>query len=103
MSRVWTAHLVKSYGTAEEDDRWTCPRCRQWWTEEDYRAKIAGLYLGVATALTASDMRKAHRVPEGSTRGWSAKGHVRKRGRDEQGRTLYDVADTLGMRDGGAA
>lgn len=95
--------LVKSYGGSEDDDRWTCPKCRQWWTEADYRTKVDGIYLGVADALTASQMQRAHRIPEGSTRAWAAKGEVRRRGRDDQGRTLYDVTDTLRMRDGKAS
>lgn len=93
------ADLRKNYGTAEDDDRWTCPRCHQWWTETDYRAKIAGVYVGIAPALTASQIRETYRVPEGSTRGWATRGRVTKRGRDHHGRQLYDVAEVLACRD----
>lgn len=97
--------LVKHYGDTEADDRWTCPRCGQWWTERDYRAKVAGTYVAVADALTASQIAATYRVPEGSVRSWAVlrpgeeRPRVRKRGRDQHGIQLYDVADVLAMRD----
>lgn len=93
------ARLRKDYGATDDDDRWTCPRCKQWWTEHDYRVKIAGTYIAVAEALTASQIREQYRVPEGSTRGWATKGLVHKRGRDDAGRQLYDVAEVIACRD----
>ena len=91
------ADLAKSYGTDEADDRWTCPKCLAWWTERDYRAK--GTYVAVASALTASQIRETYRVPEGTTRSWAQRGRVAKRGKDQQGRMLYDVAHVLACRD----
>lgn len=93
------ARLRKDYGPAETEDRWTCRRCRQWWTEGDYRAKVSGTYVAVASALTASQISGEYRIPEGSVRGWATKGDVRKRGRDGNGRQLYDVEDVLACRD----
>jgi predicted RNA-binding Zn-ribbon protein involved in translation (DUF1610 family) len=93
------ARLRKDYGTTEDDDRWTCPRCRQWWTEVDYRAKVAGTYVAVSPTLTASQISAEYRVPEGSIRAWATKGEVHKRGRDDSGRQLYDVEDVLACRD----
>ncbi len=93
------ADLAKSYGTDEADDRWTCPKCLAWWTERDYRAKVTGTYVAVASALTASQIRETYRVPEGTTRSWAQRGRVAKRGKDQQGRMLYDVAHVLACRD----
>jgi transposase-like protein len=95
--------LRKDYGASDEDDRWTCPRCQQWWSEEDYRAKVAGTYVAVASALTASQIREQYRVPEATIRKWAERGKVKRRGRDQHGRQLYDVADVLARRDGVAA
>lgn len=93
------ARLRKDYGTTEDGDRWTCPRCHQWWTEHDYRAKVSGTYIAVSPVLTASQISAQYRVPEGSVRGWATRGDVRKRGRDESGRQLYLVEDVLACRD----
>ena len=91
--------LFKEYADTEKDDRWTCPKCHEWWTEIDYRAKVEGVYMGVAPSLTASQIREQYRVPEGSTRGWATKGRVTKRGTDAAGRLLYSVEDVLACRD----
>lgn len=83
------------------EDRWVCPRkdCGQWWTEHDYRVKVEGTYVQVADKLTASQIRQAYRVPEGTVRQWAVRGHVTKHGKDQQGRQLYDVAQVVAMRD----
>lgn len=93
------ARLRKDYAETEDADRWTCPRCKQWWTETDYRAKVSGTYVAVSPTLTASQISAEYRVPEGSIRGWATKGDVRKRGRDDSGRQLYEVEDVLACRD----
>lgn len=82
-------------------DHWFCPReeCGHWWTEEDYRTKVDGIYVQKADRLTASQIAQAYRVPEGSVRGWASKGLVRRRGHNQHGLVLYDVADALVMRD----
>lgn len=103
------ARLVKSYGEDHGDDRWTCPRCKQWWSEADYRAKVDGIYVQHADRLTASQIEATYRVPEGTVRRWANAWNdrgttrlpkVRKRGKDGQGRQLYDVGDVLATRDG---
>lgn len=101
--------LEKSWGAAENDDRWTCPRCQQWWTEKDYWSKVDGTYLAVAAALTASQIQEQYRVPESTVRRWASgwrdrhgNDHepvVRRRGYDGQRRQLYDVGDVLARRD----
>ena len=96
------AKLEHVHGDTETEDAWCCPRkaCGQTWTEAEYRNRVEGAYLQLADRLTASQIRETYRVPEGSTRGWATKDRVRKRGRDAQGRQLYDVADVLACRDG---
>lgn len=94
------AHLVKDYGeTVNDDVKWTCPKCGEWWDEQTYRSKVAAVYMTKADALTASQIATTYRVPEGTVRQWAARGHVRRRGYDGQRRQLYDVADTLAKRD----
>lgn len=106
------ASLEKRFGDDEDHDRWECPRCRQWWTEGDYRLKVSGIYAGVAEALTADQIERAYRVPASTVRrwasGWTSHGvwHepvVARRGRDGDGRQLYDVADVKRFRDESAA
>jgi hypothetical protein len=97
------ARLVKSW---DEDpngdlDHWFCPRddCLHWWSEKDYRTKVEGTYVQAADRLTASQIAATYRVPEGTIRQWANRGKVAKRGRDESGRMLYDVADVITARD----
>lgn len=90
-------------------DRWTCPRCAAAYTEHDYRTKVNAVYVMHAEALPASEITKAYRVPEGTLRRWASevdadgKPRVRKRGRDQYGRLMYDVADVKRARDRRAA
>jgi hypothetical protein len=93
--------LVKVYGDQAKDDRWTCPgrNCRAWYTDHDYRARVTDDYRANADKLTAPDIEAQYRVPAGTLRQWASRGHVRKRGRDDSGRMLYDVRDTLTMRE----
>lgn len=97
------ARVVKSYGKSADDDKWTCPKCREWWTEDDYRAKVGGIYLGVASALTDTDMQRRTRVAAATVRQWATRGKVARRGRSPDGRQLYDVQDVIRVRDGDAA
>jgi transposase-like protein len=91
--------LVKHYGPDSDQDYWTCPKCEEWWSDQDYRSKVAATYELLAPALPASAIRRVYHIPEGSTRGWAAKDQVRKRGKDSTGRVLYDVSDVLSRRD----
>lgn len=95
------ANLVKVYGETDDGDRWTCPRCKQWWTEDDYRAKVEGIYVQQADRLTASQIAVTYRVPEGTVRRWASGNDatVRTRGKDRNGRQLYDVDDVVTRRD----
>lgn len=94
--------LIKRY---EDDDptgasdRWTCRDCGSWWSEADYRLRVAARYLEHATALTASQIETEYRVPQGTLRRWVLEKRVKQAGRDESGRVLYRVADVRDMRD----
>lgn len=52
-----------------------------------------------ADKLTATDMEAEYRVRPSTLRKWVERGKVRKRGKDQSGRWLYDVADTLNARE----
>lgn len=93
--------LELHHGLTEKDDRWRCPSpaCEGEWTQGEYDQHVYRRYLDRAEHLTAPQILAQYRVPEGSVRGWAARGEVRKRGRDQSGRQLYDVADTLACRD----
>jgi hypothetical protein len=94
--------LVKHY--VDEDptgasDHWTCPECDSRWSEADYRLRVGANYLASAAVLTADQMRDQYRIPPGTLRRWVAEGKVKRRGRDDHGRQMYDVADALMLRD----
>lgn len=95
------AALVKQYGTQDADDRWCCPKrdCSASYTEDAYRNKVEGTYVHVADRLTASQIHQAYRVPPGTVMKWAQRDQVRRRGKDESGRQLYDVSDVKAMRD----
>jgi hypothetical protein len=88
-------------------DTWRCPVNRDHrFTEAEYRLRVSDDFLANSDRLTAPDMERQYRVPAGSVRGWASqtavdgRARVRKRGRDDSGRQLYDVADVLAVRDG---
>lgn len=94
------AQLVKHHGHTALGDHWRCPKCAQQWSDQDYRIKVDGIYLGVADRLTASQIAEQYRVTEPTIRKWAEREKVRRRGKDDRGRVLYDVADVLACRDG---
>lgn len=81
-------------------DLWVCPtsECRQTWTVTEYRDRIEGVYVEQAAWLPARQLAARLRVPEGSIRGWSSLGHVRRR-KAGQGLTEYNVSDAERQRD----
>lgn len=87
---------TREHDTSGARDTWQCPRDEDhWWSEADYRMRVSDQYLANARRLTAEQMETQHGVKAGSVRGWASKGLVAKRGKDQRGRTLYDVDDTL--------
>lgn len=88
-------------------DRWQCPDVKgHRWTDAEYRMRVGADYLEHADKLTARQMAEQYDVKEGSVRGWAAKETedgeplVRKRGKDHNGLTLYDVADVRAVKEG---
>lgn len=59
----------------EREDRWTCPRCRQESTEEQYRFALRADFIENATDLNADDMAVRTEVPASTIRRWA---HVRR-------------------------
>lgn len=85
-----------------EYDAWWCYRCGAEYAPADYKAKVDLLAPLVADRLTSTQMAEVYRVNRMTLNRWVRKGKVRRRGRNEQGHVLYDVADALAMRDGDA-
>lgn len=87
-----------------DSDLWVCPTCENVWDLEEYDKYVAREFQARAPRLTASQIHDQYRVPEGTLRrwanGWNGRDPiVRKRGKNAQGRQLYDVADVLAARD----
>ena len=94
--------LIKHYVDHDPtgaSDWWGCPACCARWEEAQYRYRIGTRYLEHAKQLTAAQIAVTYRVPEGTIRGWASLGKIKRRGRDESGRQLYDVDDVLTLRD----
>lgn len=94
--------LVKKYATWDTtgaSDTWRCPRVPDHvWSEADYRLRVADEYLGNAVALTTDNLRQLDSdIKPGTVRRWASGDtpKVRRHGRDEQGRQLYNVDDVL--------
>lgn len=91
--------LVKVWGTTVAEDHWRCKPCEDTLTPERYRLAVRSAYLANADRLTATDMLEAYRIKAGTLMVWAQRGKVRKRGKDDSGRRLYDVADAVKARD----
>lgn len=94
-----STNLEKVWGDSEATDRWVCRTCDEWSGPESYRLAMRADYLRHAVSLKAADMLEEYRIKPGTLTGWASKGLVRKCGRDELGRLLYNVADALAQRD----
>ena len=87
-----TKHYVEHDRTGASD-WWGCVAVREHsWPDYVYRKWVADVYLEQADRLTASQIASQYGIPAGSVRGWASLGRVDKRGKDEQGRQMYDVA-----------
>lgn len=88
--------LVKHYVNHDvtgASDWWGCVLVTEHsWLDWTYRRWVTDVWLEQQKALTASDIAKVYGIPAGSVRGWASLGRVDKRGKDEQGRQMYDVA-----------
>lgn len=97
--------LVKLWREAKEYDQWECrdDECDDFKkpvSAERYKNALRSGHLALADRLNASDMLEAYRIKVGTLQGWASKGLVKKRGKDHNGRVLYDVEQAKAMRDG---
>lgn len=76
-------------------DDWHCRTCHRVATEAEYRFAVGVAYRAHAPHLTAADLAERIGVKASMIRVWGSRGLVRKRGKDGNGITLYDVADAL--------
>jgi hypothetical protein len=110
--------LERQYAPGQEDDthdEWKCPTkaCGKNYEPDEYGRTVYVDYLSNADRLTAAQMLAQYRVAEGTLRRWANgwtdrygiwhEPTVRKHGYDGERRQLYNVADTLQMRDNPAA
>lgn len=77
-------------------DRWTCTGCPRVYDRDDYDELVARDALDNAIALPVVLLLERFAVTVGQVRMWANRGKVRRHGRDEYGRMLYDVADVAG-------
>lgn len=99
--------LTLAYGQRVIDDRWRCQnrRCDVGeYTTTQYRGWVEDDAIHQADRLTAADMARRFRdeddrplVKAGEVRVWGSREKVKKRGRDGQGMTLYDVRDVAAL------
>ena len=87
--------LIKRYVDHDKtgaSDWWGCPlEETHWWVDSDYRMRVDAAYLTNSTRLTGPQIAETFGIPAGSVRSWAAQGRVDKRGKDHEGRQLYDV------------
>lgn len=88
-----TRPMVKIPGEKGEADTWHCRRCWRSATEDQYRFAVGVAYRAHSDRLTAAELGEKIGVKPSIIRVWGSRGLVRKRGRDHNGITLYDVAD----------
>lgn len=95
-------------------DTWHCPdEPEHWWSEKDYRDRVASDYLEHATALTAADLSARLGIPQSTIRRWASTTRrlvdgtwtdvppkIRPVRRQTDGRKLYRVADVQRVHDG---
>jgi hypothetical protein len=97
--------LVKQWAGSQDNplperfDTWKCPRCKRRYTADEYSNACKQASRLYADRLTATDMLDVYRVHPSTLRTWVQRGLIRRRGRDDSGRMLYDVDDTLKARD----
>lgn len=89
------------------NDTWHCPDVpAHWWTERDYRDRVAVDYVDHATELPAAELADRIGVPVSTVRKWAARVWMKKtktwrepllvsRRKGDDGRKLYPVAKAL--------
>ena len=86
------------------EDHWECRRCHRRVTEVEYRFAVGAAYRAHSDRLTAVELGEKLSIKASMIRVWGSRGLVRKRGKDHNGITLYDVSDaTARLQLGGEA
>jgi ribosomal protein L37AE/L43A len=81
------------------DDHWHCHTCHRTVTEAEYRFAVGAAYVAHSDRLTATDMAERIGVKASIIRVWGSRGLITKRGRNNDGLTLYDVESATSRRD----
>jgi hypothetical protein len=92
--------LIRPVTPAGLSDDYECRTCHRHLTGPEYRLAVAidyRTYALHAPALTALELSDQLGVSRGSVTAWASLGKVRRRGRNLDGRVLYDVADVRHM------
>lgn len=85
--------------TRTDDDHWHCATCHRTISEAEYRLAVGITYRAHSPSLTATDMAGRIGVKASIVRVWGSRGQITKRGKNEDGLTLYDVASAITKRD----
>lgn len=75
------------------EDHWECRKCHRRVTEAEYRFAVGAAYRAHSDRLTAVELGEKLSIKASMIRVWGSRGLVRKRGKDHNGITLYDVSD----------
>lgn len=96
-----------------DEDTWHCPdEPEHWWTEYDYRSRVAVDYVQHATELPILELAERTGIAASTLRRWAGRTLVaivdgesvygpprlKARGRNAQGRKVYRVEDAKGLR-----
>lgn len=80
-------------------DHWECRTCHRTVTEDQYRYAVGVAYLAHSDRLTASEMSEKLGIKASLVRLWGSRGLVTKRGRNQDGILMYDVAEVEAKMD----
>jgi hypothetical protein len=78
---------------------WQCRACDRLLSEAEYRLAVGITYRAHSPSLTATDMAERIGVKASVIRVWGSRDLITKRGKNEDGLTLYDVASAITKRD----
>lgn len=78
---------------------WECRTCDRLLSEAEYRLAVGITYRAHSPSLTATDMAERIGVKASVIRVWGSRDLITKRGKNEDGLTLYDVASAITKRD----
>jgi len=85
--------MVRRVTESGASDDYHCRTCRRDVKGDQYLYAVGVAYRAHADRLTAADLGERLGIKPSMIRVWGSRGLVRKRGRTNEGVTLYDVAD----------